>query len=89
MCCRSLFAFCEVEATDSYLMRLDEVNSYEVPRYSDSEGRMNTKILCKHSNAKCLMQIPRSQSDFLSSLAQFLCQKHDLLSEDENTGHPA
>lgn len=89
MCCRSLFAFCEVEATDSYLMRLDEVNSYEVPRYSDSESRMNTKILRKHSNAKCLMQIPRSQSDFLSSLEQFLCQKHELLSDDENTGHPA
>lgn len=72
ICCNSLFPFCEVEITDSYLMRFYEVNSYEEPRHSGDEGRINTKTLCKHSNAKCLMQIPCSQSDFLSSFAQFL-----------------
>lgn len=69
-------------------MRFYEVNSYEVPRHSDDEGHINTKILCKHSNAKCLMQIPCSQSDFLSSLAQFLCQVNIVFS-DENTGPSA
>lgn len=65
-------------------MRFYEVNSSEVPRHSDDEGCTNTKILCKHSNAKCLMQIPCSWSDFLSSIAQFLCQVNISLL-DENT----
>lgn len=80
ICYSSLFPFCEVEITYSCLMRFYEVNGCEVPRHSDDEGRINMKILCKHSNAKCLMQIPCSQPDFLSSLAQFLCQVNILLS---------
>lgn len=69
-------------------MRFYEVNSYEVPRRSDDEGSISTKILCKRRNAKYLMQIPCSQPDFLSFPAQFLCQLNILLS-DENIGPSA
>lgn len=58
-------------------MRFHEVNSSEVPRHS-GESCINTKMLCKHRHAKCLMQIPCFQPDFLSSLAQFLCQGNGL-----------
>jgi len=52
-----------------------EVNSWEVSRHPDEdEGHISTKIPCKQSNAKFLLQISSSQSDFLSSLAQWLCQ---------------
>lgn len=72
----SLFAFWEVEITDSHLMRFYEVKSCEhVSRQpGEDEGHTSTKILCKRSNAKRLIQIRCSQSDFFSSLARYLCQ---------------